>query len=91
MADLAASLNCYPSNITGIVDRLESQGLVTRTPDPDDRRVTVVSLSPAGVRKRKSLQADIYEASAPFGTLTSKEKSALRELLQRALETDSQK
>ena len=91
MADLAASLNCYPSNITGIVDRLESQGLVTRTPDPHDRRVTLISLSPAGVHKRKSLQAHLYDASAPFGTLTPKEKRALRELLQRALNTNSQK
>lgn len=36
------------SNLTRLVDRLESRGLVRRAADPHDRRVTLVQLTPAG-------------------------------------------
>ncbi|MYV70621.1 MarR family transcriptional regulator, partial [Streptomyces sp. SID2131] len=39
MRRIAQKLKCEPSNITGIVDRLEARGLVERRPAPDDRRV----------------------------------------------------
>lgn len=49
-----------PPSITKIVSKLESDGLVTRTPDPADRRVCRVAISPAGetlleeIRRRKT-------------------------------------
>jgi DNA-binding MarR family transcriptional regulator len=36
------------SNLTRLVDRLEARGLVRRAPDPHDRRVTLVQLTPTG-------------------------------------------
>lgn len=36
------------SNLTRLVDRLEVRGLVRRAPDPRDRRVTLVQLTPQG-------------------------------------------
>lgn len=36
------------SNLTRLVDRLETRGLVRRAPDPRDRRVTLVQLTPEG-------------------------------------------
>ena len=36
------------SNLTRLVDRLESRGLVRRAADPHDRRVTLVQLTPEG-------------------------------------------
>jgi DNA-binding MarR family transcriptional regulator len=36
------------STVTGIVDRLSEQGLVTRREDPDDRRITRVLPTPSG-------------------------------------------
>jgi DNA-binding MarR family transcriptional regulator len=36
------------SNLTRMVDRLEARGLVQRAADPNDRRVTLVQLTPAG-------------------------------------------
>lgn len=36
------------SNLTRLVDRLEARGLVRRAPDPRDRRVTLVQLTPQG-------------------------------------------
>lgn len=35
---LAKALGVTPSNVTGIVDRLVGQGLVSRTENPEDRR-----------------------------------------------------
>ena len=49
-----------PPTITKVVSKLECDGLVTRTPDPEDRRVCRVAISPAGatlleeVRRRKT-------------------------------------
>lgn len=34
--------------MTGLIGRLESQGLVNRTPDPSDGRAVLVGLTPAG-------------------------------------------
>src|SRR4051794_3397537 len=42
MSRLAATLSCDASNVTGLVDRLESRGLVRRQPSPGDRRVKVL-------------------------------------------------
>ena len=45
MADLADSLGVTPRNVTALVDGLESESLVRRTPHPTDRRVTIVELT----------------------------------------------
>jgi DNA-binding MarR family transcriptional regulator len=37
-------------NITGLVDRLVTQDLISRKPDPNDRRVQIVKLTAAGRR-----------------------------------------
>ena len=48
MGRLAAVLHCDASNVTGIVDRLVAQGLVTVQTPPHDRRAKVLSLEPRG-------------------------------------------
>src|SRR5438445_13673830 len=48
MNQLAATLKCEPSNITGLVDRLAARGLVTREPSPTDRRGKLVTATAAG-------------------------------------------
>src|SRR5258708_4558395 len=55
MGQLAATLSCDASNVTGLVDRLESRGLVRREPSPGDRRVKVLQLTPTGSRLRAQL------------------------------------
>ena len=45
---IAASLGVGLSTITGIVDRLAEQNLVTRREDPRDRRITRVLPTPGG-------------------------------------------
>ncbi|MFF0491967.1 MarR family winged helix-turn-helix transcriptional regulator [Nocardia sp. NPDC004068] len=47
-SELAARMHCDKANITGLVDRLERRGLVQRRTNPDDRRVSQVSLTDRG-------------------------------------------
>src|SRR3982751_1092772 len=56
MGRLAETLACDASNVTGLVDRLESRGLVRRHPSDADRRVKVLDLAPAGARLRSALR-----------------------------------
>ncbi|MCW2879428.1 MAG: Transcriptional regulator-like protein [Sphaerisporangium sp.] len=53
--ELAHSLGTGLGTVTGIVDRLVAQGLVTRREDPSDRRVRRVELSDAGRRMTEEL------------------------------------
>ncbi len=45
---LADRLKVSPSNITGIIDRLVEQGLVSRTENPEDRRVLLLQATNEG-------------------------------------------
>src|SRR5579863_6415615 len=55
MGQLAETLACDASNVTGLVDRLESRGLIRRRPSPADRRVKVLDLTPTGLKLRALL------------------------------------
>jgi DNA-binding MarR family transcriptional regulator len=59
MSALAAERACDPSNITGLVDRLERLGLVERRPNPADRRSRLLALTSAGRRLRANLGRDV--------------------------------
>ncbi len=48
-AELSRELCVTPSNITGIIDRLEKKGLVSRIRKEDDRRVVLITLTENGV------------------------------------------
>lgn len=49
-ADLARELQTDAGAMTRMLDRLEEKGLVSRTRDPSDRRVTLIDLTPEGLR-----------------------------------------
>lgn len=48
LGQLAERLSCVKSNITQLVDRLETDGFVARKPDPHDRRTRLAALTVAG-------------------------------------------
>ena len=54
-AALSRRLFVTPSNITGVIDRLEKKGLVERTRKVGDRRVSLITLTEAGTELSKSL------------------------------------
>ncbi|MFG2885776.1 MarR family winged helix-turn-helix transcriptional regulator [Streptomyces sp. NPDC048297] len=86
MRKLAQKLKCEPSNVTGIVDRLESRGLVERHPDPADRRVKMAVATEAGLRVVRALREDLRFARAPLAGLSDEERRSLRDLLRRMLD-----
>jgi DNA-binding MarR family transcriptional regulator len=55
--DLVAATGQRPSTLTGILDRLERRGLVTRAPNPHDRRSVLVELTPSGRAAAKRIAA----------------------------------
>ena len=85
MGHLAEQLACDASNVTGLVDRLESRGLVRRRPSERDRRIRVLQLTPAGLRARDML---VERMSAPpeiLRRLSPRERQALVRILRRLL------
>ena len=48
MGELAERALVEPPTLTKIVDRMVSESLVFRSPDPNDRRRVLISLAPAG-------------------------------------------
>lgn len=47
---LARNVALDTSTTAGVVDRLEARGLLARSAAPDDRRVRLLTLTPAGVQ-----------------------------------------
>ncbi len=88
MNELAAVLACDNSNVTGLVDRLEARGLVTRQANPEDRRVKTVVLTTAGTRLREQLLESVRRPPAGFRRLSPAEQRQLRDLLRRVTEED---
>ena len=72
--------------MTNRVDRLERRGLVSRSPDPHDRRGVIVRLTPAGQRTVDAAMADLLERERQLlGELTAQERDALAAMLRRLL------
>ncbi len=65
MHELAAQLCCDPSNVTGLIDRLEARHLVERTPGSADRRVKMLSLTSEGKALRRTIDSDLATRLAP--------------------------
>lgn len=68
VGELAAAVCCVPANITALVDRLQRKGFARRSASIIDRRITTISLTPAGeaalaaTRSRGSPGSRIAEA-----------------------------
>ncbi len=82
LGQLAERLSCVKSNVTQLVDRLEADGLVNRTGDPNDRRSRLAVLTDAGrAAYAKGSEIRIQAERELFGVLTPDESNTLHELL----------
>lgn len=83
MSEIGRRLVVTKSNVTGLVDRLERQGLVKRT-TPADRRAIVVKLTPQGLAAiERSSAARGETLSRMTGCLSDRQKTTLIRLLTR--------
>ena len=86
MRHLADGLCCDASNVTGLVDRLESRGLVRRSASAEDRRVKVIELTPKGARLRQAFMERMAAPPAHLERLSAREQQMLVRILARLLE-----
>lgn len=83
LGELAARLSCVRSNITQLVDRLESEGLVRRVADADDRRSVRAELTPAGRERQAAGQERLRAVQQELeATLPVPVRAALGELVE---------
>jgi len=87
LGDLARSAGMTARNATGLVDTLESQGLVRRDPDPGDRRSVLARITPAGLTWLDEFRAPTQRAMAAlFHGFTDTELHQLRHLCLRLVQ-----
>ena len=88
MGELSKRLMVSNGNVTGLIDRLAGEGLVDRTPSPDDRRVQMVSLTRKGA-KSFSEMAENHRVwvGEMMADLSTDEMKSLYELLARLKES----
>jgi DNA-binding MarR family transcriptional regulator len=83
-SEFTGALMLTSSGTTKRLDRLEQAGLITRAPDPDDRRGTQIALTPAG----RQLIDDVTAAHLDnerelLSSLTAAEQQQLADLLRK--------
>ncbi|MEJ1105847.1 MULTISPECIES: MarR family winged helix-turn-helix transcriptional regulator [unclassified Kribbella] len=84
LSELANQLGIVPRSATTVVDDLEAAGLVARKPDPDDRRATLVNLTPAGTKVLATIRRHRRDAMVSLvERLDESEQSNLLHLLTR--------
>jgi MarR family transcriptional regulator, organic hydroperoxide resistance regulator len=84
MRQMAAKLNCDPSTVTFLADRLEQLGYTTRTSLPEDRRTKVLQLTRKGRAARNRLVA-AATTRTPLASLSEAEQRRLHTLLTKAM------
>ena len=84
MTELSRMLLVSNGNATTVVDRLEADGIVIRTPSDTDRRTVFVALTAQGVTVFED-QATPHEAQVNrlFGHLTEADLDSLTDILKR--------
>lgn len=87
-AELADMAGVTRATMTGLIDTLERDGLVTRTPDPNDRRMMSVALTPHGQSRLEGiLPGHFKRMSALMNALDESERKTLVRLLTKILES----
>ena len=87
LSTLSEHLRIAPRSTTEVVDALEEKGLVSRRPDPDDRRATLVEVTAAGrdagvaIRLARADQADAF-----FAKLSESDRTRLAGILRKLLD-----
>src|SRR3954453_16841254 len=79
---LAQAIRYDKTRLIGLLDQLEHDGLIARSPDPSDRRARVVTVTDAGKARHAAAQADIRAMEEEFlADFKPAERTRLREAL----------
>jgi len=90
-AELADAAGVTRATMTGLIDTLERDGLVRREPDPDDRRMMSVRLTPKAEVFLKQMLPGHFETMARLmAPLSESERKTLVRLLTKVLQHASE-
>jgi DNA-binding MarR family transcriptional regulator len=82
--EFANTLMLTSSGTTKRLDRLEQAGLIERAPDPEDRRGTLITLTPAGLELIDSVtEAHLDNERRIIAALSKAEQERLADLLRK--------
>ncbi|RRJ88283.1 MarR family transcriptional regulator [Gulosibacter macacae] len=82
--ELAVAISLDPSQLVPLIDELETQGLVERTPDPNDRRTKLVVPTKLGRERRAEIEKVVRGTDITFASgFTEAEHQQLVAFLQR--------
>jgi len=86
-AELAEAASVTRATMTGLIDTLERDGFVKRVPDPEDRRMLSVTLTPKAERFLAGLLPGHFQLMAALArTLSQRERQTLVGLLNKIIE-----
>jgi DNA-binding MarR family transcriptional regulator len=86
MRDLHQELGVTARQVTNLVDALEAEGLVSRTPHASDRRATVVSLTDRGtLLMDATLEPFRHKVAEPFRDLDESDRRDLLQLMDKVV------
>lgn len=81
---IADTLQIRPQSVSEAVASLHSRGYIRREPSPSDKRMTLIYITDAGIRRREELREERKaHAMQIFSALTESEKQELLRLLEK--------
>jgi DNA-binding MarR family transcriptional regulator len=84
---LAQAISYDKTRLIGLLDELEADGLITRTPDPADRRARIISLTAAGAERHAAARRAIGKMEDDIlAGVSAAERTRLRRTLSRLAE-----
>ena len=81
LGKMGERLMVHPTSVTNIVDRLEAQGLVRRTPHPTDRRTTLCEITDEGRKVGAAATDVVVGIDLGIAGLSDRESDQLTRLL----------
>ncbi len=89
-AALADAIGADKTRIIGTLDELQARGYIERRPDPDDRRVRLLEITPAGRAAKNAVQVDIQcGEERRLSVLTANERAVFLRSLARLNDAQS--
>lgn len=83
MSKVGERLMVHPTSATNIIQRLENQGLVERSPNPRDGRGTLAAITPRGREVMEAATVDLVSSGFGLSMLSSDEHEQLFSLLRK--------
>jgi DNA-binding MarR family transcriptional regulator len=90
-ADLGRRTSIDRSDVVAALNELAADGFIESTPEPDDRRSNVITITPAGAERLRTLGEALAGVQEKLlAPLSAAERTRLVALLTRLVEPDSQ-